>query len=570
MKSHSTLAPAVARTVAVVADLWCTYAAVRTLTWLGRGVPAEHAQGTIDAIRVRQNSDGGFAWMMGMPSDAWATAYCAETLCALGAAVPRLDDVAAWVESTRADDGGYAMMPGQAPDVWATHFGVRLLTEVCDRPVPSPEELRRWLAALQTREGGLTWTPEHVAVGRRSDVRACAYGVATWQATAEIIGHAPPWDVDRLVDWLNQARRPDGGYVFHEGAQVSCLWATYRAVSSIARLDRPVPPVAEFLRTTMSADGPIRWPGYDVADVWASFCWVGTAMSARLSIDPDDADRVEAAIAPMAVSGGGYTYRKPDHAADALAVSSTALLKAVDDDHDRDLINWLESCQLPNEDGVMYMPGRGAEVRCTLWALATGAFSDDPDGRRRIGVWLAAIQNPDGGFGYWDGRASDIVSTACAVAIATEYLSEPSLNTHAAYTFVESCRTPSGRFGPYPGGKQSSRTSLQALRTLGALGQDVDDEIRAVIADHRVRSGGVADVGRKVPDLPTTYEAVVAATRHHARDLVGDLTLLLDRLDGGDDGVAWSPMAPPTAEIMPRAMLALLRRDNEIPALALI
>ena len=53
-------------------DLWCTYAAIRSLAWVERleQVDAPVLQAY---ILSRRNRDGGFAWSKGMPSDAWAT-----------------------------------------------------------------------------------------------------------------------------------------------------------------------------------------------------------------------------------------------------------------------------------------------------------------------------------------------------------------------------------------------------------------------------------------------------------------------------------------------------------------
>ena len=96
------------------ADLWCTYAAIRSLAWVERLGSADVPQ--LQAyIQSRRNRDGGYAWSKGMPSDAWATFYCTETLKDLAAPVSDTDATAAWLH-TLFDGDAYAMCPGQTAD----------------------------------------------------------------------------------------------------------------------------------------------------------------------------------------------------------------------------------------------------------------------------------------------------------------------------------------------------------------------------------------------------------------------------------------------------------------------
>lgn len=219
-------------------DLWCTYAATRTLAWLGRADEVVDREGTQHYLIGRANADGGYAWSRGMPSDAWATFYCTQSLTDMRLPVPRVERTERWLESTWSGDA-YAMTPGQEPDVWATHFSSRSATSVCRNGVPDRGRLLRWLGALQTREGGLTWSPEHST----ADVRACHYGVAAWHA----VGPAePPWDVPALLRWIRNRQDADGGIRFSPDADVPCMWAVYRATAALALLgaqpDRPVEP----------------------------------------------------------------------------------------------------------------------------------------------------------------------------------------------------------------------------------------------------------------------------------------------------------------------------------------
>ena len=98
-----------------VADLWCTYAATRTLAWLN-AQPLD-IQGCRDFVLNCQNADGGFAWQRGMRSDIWATYYCSQTLVHLGCEIPRQAQLKNWVESLFTASGGFAMTPGQSSDI---------------------------------------------------------------------------------------------------------------------------------------------------------------------------------------------------------------------------------------------------------------------------------------------------------------------------------------------------------------------------------------------------------------------------------------------------------------------
>ena len=77
------------------ADLWCSYAATRTLRWLG--AQPDNPAAVADYLRSRQNHDGGFAWQRGLPSDVWASYYCAQTLHDLGEPVPAPHPRADWL-----------------------------------------------------------------------------------------------------------------------------------------------------------------------------------------------------------------------------------------------------------------------------------------------------------------------------------------------------------------------------------------------------------------------------------------------------------------------------------------
>ncbi|MFD3539185.1 prenyltransferase/squalene oxidase repeat-containing protein [Streptomyces sp. NPDC058662] len=553
-------------------DLWCTYAATRTLAWLDRADTAAAPGATADYLLSRRNHDGGYAWSAGMPSDAWATFYCTQALRDLGHPLPAPERTARWLESTWTGEA-YGMQPGQGAEVWATHFTARTAASLAGPAAGSPyagsdrsrhRRLLRWLGELQGPDGGLGWTPADARHGR-ADVRACYYGVLAWAA---VPGEPPPWDVGRLVAWLRARQDASGGFRFSPAAEVPCMWATYRAAGALAALGataaEPERCVEWVLRLRGASGAFVRWEEYAVEDVWASFCAVGSLRALGVSTDAV-AEAVTRRITALAVPGGGYTYREPALAADALTTAALALDPATGPGRRAELVRWMEACRLPNEGGVMYMPGRGAEVRSTLWAVAAGAFAGDPPARAGIADWLTALQNDDGGFGYWSGRGSDLVSTASAVE-TLRLLGTPvarAVDVRALVRFTASCAHPGGRFGQVPGAPASLRSTLQAHRVLAAAGAPVPAaETASALQAHRVRGGGFANEGDRLPDLLSTYEALVALGRAGLPVDSGHLGLFLKAVDR-PDGTAWSPLAPAGGGPLAALLGALLRRTAD-------
>lgn len=521
-------------------DLWCTYAAIRSLAWVERldsvDTPALHSY-----IQSRRNRDGGFAWSKGMPSDAWATFYCTETLKDLGIAIDHGDQTADWLQ-TLFDGDAYAMCPGQTADVWATHYAVRTLIEVCQGQVADAPALYAWLEGLQCSNGGLSWSADF-AQRNLADTRACFYGVMAARVLAQQGLPAPRWDLPQLIAWLQAQQVESGGFRFSEAAEQPCLWATYRATASLAALHaQPLARHAciawiDALRRPSGAF--VRWQGYDGEDVWAAFCAVGSlkALGEPVAHLADDIARF---IATLALPQGGYTYRQVDSAADVLTTAAAVLGEQLSAAQRAAALHWIEGCQMPNEPGLMYMPGRGAEVRCTNWGLAAGAFAGQPAARKAVGHWLASLQNPDGGFGFWEGRGSDLVSTASAVAILQQLGNNAGVDLVALEAFVASCAQQGGH-AAYPRGQASLRASLQALICLHHVGWDVREQANELLVAHKVRQGGFANLGQRIPDLLSTYQAVAFGA---AQGLPVDrvhLQFFLDKVRSGQ-GHAWSPL----------------------------
>jgi hypothetical protein len=518
------------------ADLWCSYAAVRALTWLGER--PDDTEAVTAFLLSRRNADGAFAWQRGLPSDVWATYYCTQALRDLGHPIADLDRLAAWLERLRTPDGGFAMTPGQSADVWATYYGARVHAEVVGAPVAQRGRLAAWLRATQDTDGGLAWSPG----SRMPDVRASYYGALAWRAAA---GTAPaPWQVDRLVAWVRDRQGRDGGFAFAPGGS-SCAWASFRAAHALRALGaRPRDPAA--LRAWLDArrlhgDGYERWPGYGRGDVWACFSVVGgyAALGERPRTDRRAA--TAAFVRACQLPGSGFTYRRPDGAGDSLATAAALLVET--GDRAGRLAAWLRAAQLPHEGGVMYMPGRGAEIRCTLWAaeaLNTVGLALDT---RRVGAWLRGLQNVDGGFGYWQGRASDMVSTASAVetALAAGLRPRSVLDGDATLRFLDACRTAGGH-GPVPGAGPTLAGTAQAARALHALGRRDEARGAAEATDGWASPlGGYASSSRGVPDLLSTYQAVLTRQALGLDVDRGALSRFLNKVRA-PAGYAWSPL----------------------------
>ncbi|MDZ3991803.1 prenyltransferase/squalene oxidase repeat-containing protein [Pseudomonas sp. Teo4] len=537
-------------------DLWCTYAAIRSLAWVER-LEAVNKPALQGYIQSRRNRDGGFAWSKGMPSDAWATFYCTETLKDLGVAIDRGDEIARWIHSLF-DGDAYAMCPGQTADVWATHYALRTLIEVCEGQVAEVQALYAWLDGLQCANGGLSWSADF-AQRNLADTRACFYGVMAARALARQGLPAPGWNLPKLIGWLQAQQMDCGGFRFSETAEVPCLWATYRATASLAALRAQPLGRSACIAWIDTLRGPtgafVRWLGYDGEDVWAAFCAVGTLKALDEPVE-HLADGVAMFIAGLALPEGGYTYRRQDDAADVLTTAAAVLGGTLAPSQQAAALRWIEGCQMPNEPGVMYMPGRGAEVRCSNWALAAGAFVDQPASRRAIGQWLAALQNPDGGFGFWEGRGSDMVSTASAVALLRQLNDHAGVDLAQLEAFVASCRQPQGH-AAYPRGQATLRASLQALGCLAFIGHDVRQKTEQLFTAHKVPQGGFANQGQRIPDLLSTYQALALACDLDIEPDLEHLRFFLGKVRSGQ-GYAWSPLYLPGQDALSTCLGQLL------------
>jgi hypothetical protein len=515
------------------ADLWCSYAAVRSLRWLGER-PAD-PDSVARFLLARQNSDGGFAWQRGLTSDVWATYYATQALGDLGVPVPDADRLAGWVCGLRTADGGFSMTPGQPADIWATYYASRIHAEVLGAEVPELDRLGGWLAATQHDSGGLAWQPG----SHQPDVRASYYGAVGWRAVA---GDRPlPVRRTALVDWLRDRQAHDGGFAFAQGRE-SCAWAAFRAVRALDALDaapRDRMALERWLDDRWVSTGYERWPGYRTPDVWACFSVVGALDTLGSPLRTVRVPAVVEFLRGCQLPGSGFTYRDPATASDSLATAAELILGG-----GTRLADWLCRAQLPYEDGVMYMPGRGAEMRCTLWAVSALSTVDRSLDRIRLRNWLTELQNVDGGYGYWHGRGSDLVSTVSAVEIA-EVAGLPlssTMDTTRLLRFLGACRAGTG-YRPAPGGEPTLAATAQAARALAVLGRP-DEAVALAAGTDRWASplGGYSAAPRGVPDLLSTYQATLTRQVLGLPLDVAALARFVTKVRAGD-GYAWSPLS---------------------------
>ena len=553
------------------ADLWATYAAVRTSKWIGIPISGIVACETASWIRDHQNADGGFAWQRGLPSDVWATFYCSSALRDLGQDVGRPDQLQEWIEATQTEDGGFAMTPGQNADVWATYYACRLLREICNTGVRNRYKLIAWSRGLQTPEGGITWAPGH----RLPDVRAVYYAVHA--VAAAVNGLELPWRIHRLKSWLRGMQCADGGFRFNERSS-SCLWATFRATRTLKTVGwQPEDPAAcgAWIRQRMTNRGFERWPGYSTTDVWANFSGVGALAALNSSLEPGEKALVSKAIQTYAVRGGGFTYRVPSAASDTLSTAARLLSDLVTRPNNPEiphLLHWIGEAHMPWEDGFMYMPGRGAEVRCSLWAVSAlrAAGAEVPD-LPRLARWISELQNPDGGFGYWNGRGSDITSSLAAVSILTLTGYDPHriIEVPGLEQFINECRRTHGA-APSPRASITASATAQTSRLLAKLGKSLPAQDLFRSLEPMALMGGYRENLKSPPSLYTTYQCVLAqqALVGNPRDVEG-LARFLRKLVGQDGSVAWTPIHHKAQDQLASTLHTLLHHKVQEPSWSL-
>lgn len=548
------------------ADMFPTMAAAKTAHALGATLADR--DGILRAIARRRSPAGGVGAQPGQPSDAWTTCYAIDSLWHAGLPIPSwLPD---FLLSLHEDGGGFAMAPGQRPETWSTAFSIIGLAQ-SGVPIPAPDASLAWFAAVLLATGGFTWSPEWVDRGR-PDVRATAFVIRALAAAGLLREFTAIVNLDPTVDFLRAAQAADGAFRL-DNRHPPCLWGTGEAVLTLQTLgSTPRDPDAclSFVAGMRGSDGGYRrGPDYpEVSDVWATMH--GVRVRLALGDVPGDIERTSLMvfIESCAVPGGAFTYRPPDQASDVLTTSAAALAG----DAGEGALRFLAACRMPGEGGVAYMPARGSEARATLWTMTAQTRAGRLAGEDGLAAWAHAAQNPDGGFGPWEGRASNAVSTNSVVEalVLAGYDLADVIDVAAAGTWITTA------MASHPvGSPAADLVALSALLCAGrALGVVLDTRpVRAALATHR-RGAAWCRTSAAVPDLLTTY---VALTAHQT---LGDLERVLPaaaawvrRLPSDAAGTAWSELTNAGAGPLPTALAVLIvaaaDRGERLPNLTL-
>ena len=105
-------------------------------------------------------------------------------------------------------------------------------------------------------------------------------------------------------------------------------------------------------------------------------------------------------------------------------------------------------------------------------AQAGPASARAPGEREQTGSYVAAFQNPDGGFAGKVGQASSLGSTSSAIR-TLGYVGGSIRDLPGCIAYVKSCYDPtSGGFAPTPGGKPDLTTTAVGLMAVAALKLD--------------------------------------------------------------------------------------------------
>ncbi|WZO95860.1 family 16 glycoside hydrolase [Isosphaeraceae bacterium EP7] len=163
--------------------------------------------------------------------------------------------------------------------------------------------------------------------------------------------------------------------------------------------------------------------------------------------------------------------------------------------------------------GLLAATGWTSGVAARAQAPTPGQTQENPSAR-----FLAALQNPDGGFAPAPGQASTLGSTSSAIR-TLKFLGGSVPDIPKAIEFLKSCQDPAtGAFAPKPGGKPDVATTAIALLVFADLKQPTKELADKAIAffhenaksfdDVRIAVAGLEAVKATSPDFPRWAEIV--------------------------------------------------------------
>jgi energy-coupling factor transport system substrate-specific component len=247
-------------------------------------------------------------------------------------------------------------------------------------------------------------------------------------------------------------------------AALSSSSATARASSAAAA---SVSPEISFLERAQNADGGFGGaPGQHSSELYSAWVAIGLAAAGRN---------------PLMLTRDGHSVLA------ALRGEASTLEDTGDDER---TILALHACGLSASDfpGPSLLAGvlreRSSDgsfdqlVNITafaIFALRVAGSSADNHVVNDAGRWLAAQQNPDGGFGFAGrGGGEDVDDTAAALqAVIDAGAQRGSAVVARAVGYLRRAQNPDGGFPQQPGGESNAQSTAWAVQGLDAAGVDV-------------------------------------------------------------------------------------------------
>jgi len=114
--------------------VWRTHHAVMILNYLGADIPSRSK--VVSFLRDQQNSNGGWGYVKGRPSDIYPTWCAIQALDALGEDIPNSAGVISFISSLFNPDGGFGDRPGWYSRLESTFYALDAL-EIVDTSIPT-------------------------------------------------------------------------------------------------------------------------------------------------------------------------------------------------------------------------------------------------------------------------------------------------------------------------------------------------------------------------------------------------------------------------------------------------
>lgn len=464
-------------------------------------------------------------------------------------------------------DGTCTMHAGEGPSMWSNWVATEALVSAGIDELPAPDRSVDHVVASQSPSGGIGWGPAWAAADQ-AEMRAAGFALRWMGAIGRREDALDELDREALAAWILEQQDDTGGFRLKPTSATPCLWATAEALDVLDALDAADRGVIEAavdfaLGNRMADDGFRRGTTYDHSDLWSTRNGVRTLERAG-ALDAEVADGAADYLTACESPRGGATYR-PGTWAEAYTTAAGLIAKT--EARPDDAVDFLHQLRMPEDGGIAYMPGRGAEARALRLAGLAAATHGRPLDATPSMTWAVGARNPDGGWGVFDGRSS-AANTTCAVLAAAEAVEQldavvtPELVRWTRHRWLAARRAP------------LDLVELSLLSRIAAFtGSDLPHEpLQSVLVDHEVVDGGWSRHAGDGPDLHSTYQALLATqvlgTYADTLDRSARWVRTLER----PAGVAWSPLSSEPGGPLAAALAELVhqaRYGNPLPDLAL-